>query len=58
MEIITVKEAAQLLRASESFLYKHYRSLSGFKIAGLIRFDKQQLIDNLTTGGKENDKGE
>lgn len=57
MEVLTVKEASQVLRASESFIYKHYRSLGGFKIAGIVRFDKQNL-EKLITGGTENEKGE
>jgi len=43
MEIITVKEVAKLVKSSQAFVYKHYKDLGGFKIAGIIRFNKQYL---------------
>jgi hypothetical protein len=52
MEIITVKEVAERLKCSQCFVYKHYKTLGGFKIAGIIRFT-QENIDNLIGGGND-----
>jgi predicted DNA-binding transcriptional regulator AlpA len=41
--LMTVKEVAEMFKCSPSFVYKHYKKLSGFKIAGIIRFPKQNL---------------
>jgi len=46
MGIITVKEVAKRLKCSRCFVYKHYKVLGGFKIAGIIRFN-QENFNNL-----------
>lgn len=40
VEIMTVKEVARVIRASQSFIYKRYKEFGGIKIAGIIRFNK------------------
>lgn len=52
MQIITVKEVAEKLKCSQCFVYKHYKTLGGFKIKGIIRFTQENL-DNLIGGGNE-----
>jgi hypothetical protein len=49
MEILTVKEIAEKIKASPAFVYKHYKALGGVKIAGIIRFNKQ-LFENSIGG--------
>ena len=39
----TAREIANIIRCSPGFVYKHYKSLGGIKIGGLIRFPKLNL---------------
>jgi hypothetical protein len=53
MEILTVKEVSEILKSSQGFIYKHYKSLGGFKIAGLVRFNKKDFENKI--GGQKDD---
>jgi predicted DNA-binding transcriptional regulator AlpA len=47
-QYLAVCEVAQLLGCNEKFVYKHQKRLPGYiKIAGLIRFHRQTLLDGL-----------
>jgi hypothetical protein len=47
LELLTAEEVAQILKSSLWFVYKRYKELGGFKIGGLVRFDKEQLFKNI-----------
>jgi hypothetical protein len=47
-QYLAVCEVAELLSCSEQFVYRNKERLPGFvRIAGLIRFHKQTLLDGL-----------
>jgi predicted DNA-binding transcriptional regulator AlpA len=47
-EYLAVCEVAQLLGCSEKFVYRNKERLPGYlKVAGLIRFHRQSLVDGL-----------
>lgn len=52
MEILTVKEVSQMIKASPGFVYKHYKALGGIRIAGIIRFNKLDF-ENRIGGANE-----
>ena len=54
---MTVKEVAKELKASEGFVYKHYKTLGGLKIAGIVRFNRLDF-ENRIGGQNQTDKGE
>lgn len=47
MELLTAIDIAKIIKASKWFVYKHYKSLGGFKIGGLIRFEKEAFFNKL-----------
>jgi hypothetical protein len=55
MELLTAKDVAKILKSSEHFVYKHFKKLGGFKIAGIVRFNKDKL-DNYIKGVSESER--
>lgn len=53
MEILTTKDVAKMIKASPAFVYKHYKALGGFKISGIVRFNKQHFENSI---GGENER--
>jgi len=55
MTILTVKEAAKLLRVSRSWLDRHIGEIPHFRVSRVIRFREEQLlewIESREEGGK------
>lgn len=53
LTILTVKEAAQYLHKSTSWLYKNWRMLGGVKLGGSLLFPSKGELHELIFGNKQ-----
>ena len=47
MDLLTAKEVAIILKASESYVYQNKALFGGMKLGGVIRFDKEVFFKKL-----------
>jgi hypothetical protein len=48
MELLTAQEVCDILKASQYFVYKNRELLGGFKLGGIIRFNREVFFKKLT----------